>query len=157
MSVADPTACLPGTALHADQVLPDVTLSDADSGAPWRPSLLRMRSAFVLAFVHADCGDCDQLLADLAERQDDLRWAETKVRAVAPAEVDAPFPVALDPDGTAHARWLGPDGVVPTVLVVDRYAALHAAYPLPGHRGEDVDEVLATVCHLAIQCAECSI
>lgn len=154
VTVAGPT--VPGTALREDQVLPDVALEEVASGTAWRPSLLRQRSAFVVVFVHDACSDCERLLAALAERGDDLAWAETAVRVVAPEPTEAPFPVVLDPKGTARSRWLGADGVVPTLLLADRYAALSAAYPGPDH-DVDVDDVVATVCHLAIQCAECSV
>lgn len=157
----DHPTLLPGTALTADQVLPDVPLTDAATGAPWRPSQLRQRSALVLAFVHTGCGLCDDLVRGLAERAEDIRWADAQVRVVrdGPADepADEPFPVLLDPGGEARARLLGADGALPTVLVADRYTAVAESYPLPGHDGADPREIVATLCHLAIECSECSV
>lgn len=152
-----PATRLPGTALDEGQLLPDVTLQEADSGRPWRPGQLRQHAALVLAFVHADCEPCTRFLETLAERDGDLRWAETQARAVAPEPAEAPLPLLVDADGRARERMLGADGEVPTVLVADRYSAAAASYPAAGHAFPDPDEVVATVRHLAILCPECSV
>ena len=157
MPATDHPTLLPGTALTADQVLPSVTLTDAATGAVWRPAQLRQRSALVLAFVHADCGACDELLDGLAERAEDITWADAQVRVVRDAPSDGPFPVMHDPGGDARARLLGPDGDLPTVLVADRYTAVAESYPFPGHDGADAREIVATLRHLAIECSECSV
>ena len=148
---------LADTALRPGQLLPDVSLTDARTGAPWRPSALRQRAAQLLCFVHDACPECEQAVADLADRQDDLRWMDTQARIVLeqpavdePAE--RPFPVALDPDGRARSRILGPASLVPALVVVDRFTAVVEIHPAPDHDFPDPDEVVTALRLLACDC-----
>ncbi|HVL98123.1 MAG TPA: hypothetical protein VM324_02380 [Egibacteraceae bacterium] len=151
---------LAGTALMPEQLLPEVALTDAGSGEPWRPSELRQRSAVVLCFLHARCDACARTVAQLAEREEAIRRADAQVRVVLPEAVDGPFPCAdgayrvmVDEDGQARERMLGPDGRLPTVLVADRYTAVVESFPAPDHRFPDPDEVVDTLRYVACDCS----
>lgn len=147
----DPTP-LAGTALAAGQMLPEVVFTDAGTGQQWRPSQLRQRSAQVLCFLHDDCRPCAALLGRLADRQEDLRWTDTEVRAVHARPTDGPFPVLLDPGGDACRRLLGPEGGAPTLVLTDRYTTVADAYPAPDHAFPEVDTVLRSLRLLACDC-----
>lgn len=152
MALDTETTTLPGTALTVEQMMPDVTFTEAGSGEQWRPSRLRQRSALVLCFLHAGCGSCHRLLTEFAEREDDLRWADAQVRAVLPEAAPSPFPVLIDPDGQAKSRLLGDDGAVPTLLVADRYMSVMQSHPAPEHDFPDVGDVVAALGLLACAC-----
>lgn len=138
--------------LTADQLLPNVAFTEAETGKEWRPAQLRQRAAQLLCFCHPDCADCSRVLAALAERAEDLRWADTRVHVVFTAPAESPFPVLLDAHGEARARVLGPDGVVPTLVVADRFTALAEVYPAPDHDFPDPDDVLTALRLLACDC-----
>lgn len=143
---------LTGTALAAEQLLPNVALTDARTGDEWRPGQLRQRAAQLLCFVHPDCADCHRALSELAARQDDLRWVGVEVRTILPRPAESPFPVMLDPEGQARSRILGPDGALPTLVVADQFTAVVEAYPVADHAFPDPDEVITTLRLLACDC-----
>lgn len=147
----EPTA-LAGTALTVEQIIPNVAFTDAASGEQWRPSELRQRQALVLCFLHADCRPCQQLLEDLAEQEEDLRWTDAQVRVVLPEAASVPFPVLLDPEGDARSRILGEDGELPTIVLADRYTAVVASFPAPEHDFPSPQEILKTTRLLACDC-----
>lgn len=145
------------TALRPGQLLPDVSLTDAGTGAPWRPSALRQRAAQLLCFVHDECSACEQAVADLADRKDDLRWMDTQARIVleqadADEPAERPLPVVLDPDGSARSRILGPASLVPALVVVDRFTAVVEIHPAPDHDFPDPDEIVTALRLLACDC-----
>lgn len=153
MDKLEDPAPLVGTALAADQLLPDVALTDAQSGEEWRPSQLRQRSALVLCFMHANCRPCTRLLSRLADWEEDIRWADTQVRVVLPVRADSPFPVLLDRQGHAQQQMLGPDGQIPTLLIANRYTAIVQAHPAAGHAFPDPERIIATLRVLACDCS----
>lgn len=152
MALDTDTTMLPGTALTVEQLLPDVTFTDAATGDEWRPSQLRQRSALALCFLHRDCEPCRQFLADLAERKGTIDWADAQVRVVLPEPASLPFPVLLDPRGEARSRMLGDDGELPTVLVADRYTSVVQSFPAPDHDFPEIDGVVKTLFLLACDC-----
>lgn len=155
MDLQTQPAPLHGTALEAEQLLPNVPLREAATGRDWRPSELRQRSALILAFLHAGCEACHRLVGGLAELTDEIRGADAQVRIVLPEDDPeaGPFPVVLDPDGRARDRMLGPDGQVPTLLVADRYTAVMQSFPAPEHRFPDPADVVSTLHYVACDCS----
>lgn len=152
MSTQQDTTALAGTALTVEQIIPDVAFTDAATGEEWRPSQLRQRSALVLCFLHPDCEPCHQLLADLAEQEEDLRWTDAQVRVVLPEPGPVPFPVLLDPRGDARSRILGENGQLPTLVLADRYTSVVASFPAPEHDFPSAEEILKTTRLLACDC-----
>lgn len=148
---------LDGTRLTREQLLPDVVLTEAQTGQEWRPSLLRQRAAVVLCFLHADCQPCQDFLSRLAELADDIRWADAQVRVVLDEPGPSPFPVLVDRAGAARKRLLGPDAPRPVLVVADRYTAVAEAYPAGAHDFPEPREVFAAVRHMALRCPECSV
>lgn len=153
MSVNQDVAEIPGTALVAEQLLPDTTLTDARTGRSWKPSQLRQRAALVLCFLHAGCRPCEEFAAGLADREDAFRWADAQVRVVLPRPAASPLPVVLDADGQARARMLGPDAQIPTLVVADRYSAAADAYVAADHDFPDPEEIVKSVRLLACDCS----
>jgi hypothetical protein len=154
---------LPGTALQADRVIPDVALLDPRSGAEVPLSGFRHREALVLSFLHEDCAACSAFARALAAWEEEVRLGGGRsfvvlgaARDLVPgATRDLPLPVLVDPGGVARARFLGPEGELPLVLVVDRFGAAWRSFPAPGHRLPPPEEVVATVWHLGLMCPEC--
>ncbi len=149
-------AWLPGTSLEEDAVVPDVAFHDA-GGRPVSLWSFRQRNPVVLAFLHEGCEPCGRFARDLAALEPEIRWAGGVVRAVLARASALALPVLVDPDGSARRRLLGPDADLPTVLVIDRYGAPWASYPVPGHRFPSAEEIVASVRHEAFQCPECGV
>lgn len=143
---------LAGTALTEGELLPNVVLTEAESGREWRPGQLRQRSAQLLCFMHADCAACERALSDLAERHEDLSWVGAEVRTVLERPAPSPFPVVLDGDGTARSRILGPTGRIPTLVVADQFTAVADTYPAADHDFPDPDDIITTLRLLACDC-----
>jgi hypothetical protein len=153
MDLAQEPVQLSGTALASGQLLPDVAFIDAQTGKQWRAGQLRQRSALVLCFMHADCEPCQDLLARLADREEDIRWADAQVRVVLPVPAASPFPVLVDQHGKAQSRMLGHNGQIPTLVVANRYTAVVEAYPAAGHDFPDLEQIIAT---LRVAVCDCS-
>lgn len=139
---------LPGTALERGRVLPGVRVG-ADGWTPWR---LRGRAPQVLAFLHPDCPPCEAWSRDLAAA--DLSTA----RAFAVMERAGPsaLPVLVDTGGRARERLLGAGGELPTIVVADRHAAAWESYVGAGHDLPSAGEIVATLRHAEITCADCA-
>lgn len=151
---ADP-ACLPGTTVWHDQVVPPVRFFAARGGDVVRPTDFRHDRALVLAFVHDRCRDCTSWVQEAIDAICDR--PDAAIRVVAPR---------TGPPGTGDVLWLDRqdvrgrlvvDPAVPAVLVLDRYGAVQEASIADGHALPGPDELIATVDHLAMQCPECSV
>src|SRR5690606_8741523 len=83
----------------------------------------------VLVFAGGD----DALEDAFAERYDDYRRANAEVLVIAPRppERARPYPVLIDADGSATARYVGS---APAVLVTDAFGVLEGRFD-----GRDVD------------------
>jgi AhpC/TSA family protein len=145
---------LAGTTLARNDPIPQFRLSLHD-GAEFTPWDLKGRRALVLAFLHPACAECTAFAEELTARAAQFQVADASVYAVAPGAV-GPLPTLLD-DGSVSRSYLGEDGEVPTVVLADRYGAAWAAYPGPAHDLPTVGELAATVWHMALQCADCSV
>lgn len=137
-------ARLAGTTLERGRVIPGASLREARSGRELPVLGLRGRKALVLCVLHQGCDACERFGEALAEAEGDIAAADGRV-------------LLLSPDARAVKRLLGPDGVIPTVIVTDRYAAGWEAYPAPDHDFPPVTEVVATLWHLATMCPECGV
>lgn len=146
---------LPGTTLERDRVVPAAVLYD-EQGAETRPTVFRQHRPLVLAFLHAGCPACARFAEDAAARRKDLSSVGAEIRAVLDRPADSPLPVWIDEEGRARETLLGRDGAVPTLLLLDRYAAAQASYPAGDHGFPPVDELVAELDWLAVQCPECS-
>lgn len=146
---------LPGTSLDRDRVVPAATLRDAN-GDEVRPTVFRQHRPLVLAFLHDDCAACAQFAADAAARQRDFAAIGAEIRAVLATDADSPLPAWIDRDGRGRETMLGEQGAVPTIVLLDRYAAAQASYPAGDHDFPPVEELVSELDWLAVQCPECS-
>jgi hypothetical protein len=147
---------LAGTILREGHVVPSVRFVDGATGDGTDLARFRQRASVVLAFLHAGCTACRAYADAIAAAGADLEWAGAVARAVVPTEVELALPVLVDASGATSAL-LGDDGGPPFVLVLDRYGAATAAYDASDHRFPSVEEIVATLTHLAIQCPECGV
>lgn len=146
---------LPGTSLDRDRVVPAAALRDAN-GDEVRPTVFRQHRPLVLAFLHDECAACAQFAADAAARQRDFAAIGAEIRAVLATDADSPLPAWIDRDGRGRETMLGEQGTVPTIVLLDRYAAAQASYPAGDHGFPTVDELVSELDWLAVQCPECS-
>lgn len=154
MGPGQDAARLAGTPPEERAAVPDVAFHDP-GGRPVSLGSFRQRNAVVLAFLHEGCEPCAAFARDLAALEPEIRWAGGVIRAVLGRPSALAIPALIDPGGTARRRLLGPDADLPTVLVIDRYGAPWASYPVPGHRFPSAEEIAASVRHEAFQCPEC--
>ncbi|HEX6999513.1 MAG TPA: redoxin domain-containing protein [Gammaproteobacteria bacterium] len=103
----------------------------------------------VLAFAGGDSA----LAAKLADRYDEYRKATAEVLLIAPEppDEDLPFPVLLDADGAAAARYAER---TPELLVLDAYGVLEGRFD-----GAEPDHaaVLGLIAALEMRCPECGV
>lgn len=151
---ADP-ACLPGTTLWHDQVVPPVRFFDVARGRVVRPTDFRHQRALVLAFVHDQCDDCAAWTPQAVDAVTGRPDAEIRVVAPRIGPPTGEQVLWLDHED-ARGRLLT-DADVPAVLILDRYGAVQEASIADGHQLPDAGEVTATLDHLAMQCPECSV
>ncbi len=147
---------LAGTTLERNAPIPQFRVAESLSDREFTPWDVKGRRALVLAFLHDDCAECAAFAEEVAARDDQFQAADATVYAVAPAPVGA-VPTLLDPDGEVARTYLGDDGLVPTVVLADRYGAAWAAYPGFAHDLPTVGELAATAWHMALQCADCAV
>jgi hypothetical protein len=133
---------LPGTVLEPGRVVPGAPLADARTGHDVSAWSLRGRGSMVIAFVHAGCPRCANYIGRLERREPDLQTADGQLLVVE--------------DGSL-SPWLGEEGQLPLVLVVDRDGAAWRSYPASLHDFPEPAEVVATVWHLATMCPECGV
>jgi hypothetical protein len=148
---------LAGTILREGDVVPSVRFVDGATGGGTDLARYRQRASVVLAFLHAGCTACRAYAGAIAAAGADLEWAGAVARAVVPTDEELSLPVLVDASGAATSTLLDGEGGPPFVLVLDRYGAATAAYGASDHRFPPVEEIVATLTHLAIQCPECGV
>ncbi|MGH2675197.1 MAG: hypothetical protein ACRDH1_07285 [Actinomycetota bacterium] len=148
---------LTGTLLEEGRVVPGVSFVDSGSGTEVNLWAFRQRLALVLAFLHERCAPCRAFAENLRTVKDDLDWAGALARAVLSQEEKLAVPVLLDRGRTGSRKLLGENPELPVVLIADRYGAASSSFSAAGHRFPAVEEVVATVVHLALQCPECGV
>src|SRR6266702_4817117 len=105
--------------LHIRQLIPPVTARTAD-GRIVRAWDYKQKRNLVIAFLHADCPQCDGWLAPLIGRSADLAEREATVLIIyaeaAPRTAEmlrAPLIAAADAAGNSHRAFLGPEAFGP--------------------------------------------
>ncbi len=146
---------LPGTTLEKERGVPGLPVVESPSGLQRKLTDFRQRNSVILCLLHSNCASCAGFLESLSGHEEELRLSDAEVRVLLDEPEDSPFPVWVDRDNRARERLLGPGGVVPTIIVLDRYASAWEAFPARDHAFPDAGDVAATVWHLAIQCPEC--
>ena len=146
-------------------LLPDFTLPRAGGGASPRPRSYRGKRALALLFLHGpDCSACRTYLTAALEGYAAYAEEGAEVLAVLPGpaevvddvrrELGLPFPVLVDAEGRASARYGLRAGQDAAVMVTDRYGeprlwqVAGPAHDLPDHAA-----LLAEVRYLALTCA----
>jgi peroxiredoxin len=134
----------PEPQLAVGKPAPNFTLPTADGRSVTR-SAYRARKHLVVIFLPCVDLPAREYLEALRDRYGEVRDADAEILAVCTdpaaaadglrAALDVPFPLLLDPEGTAARRYL-PDGAAMGVFILDRYAALRAQWavaapPLP--------------------------
>lgn len=124
--------------LEIGRPAPNFTLPAAGGGTVTR-SAYRARRHLALIFLPFVDLPAREYLEALRDRYAEIREADGEVLAVVTdpgasadglrAALDVPFPLLLDPDGAAAARFL-PDGAVMGLFILDRYASLRAQWAL---------------------------
>lgn len=148
---------LPGTLLTRGDVLPGTALFDPTTGEEVRAWDFRGKRALVLSFLHRGCDACARFARELAGAESEIRLAGARCFAVLPGRSPSALPVLVDREGRATQRFLGLEGMLPTIVVTDRYAAGWESYPVLGHDFPPVAEVVGDLWHLATMCEECGI
>lgn len=154
--------------------LPDLELPALGEGAPVKIRS-RGRTAALVALLHgADCAQCTSYLHQLAERHDDIVDADGRVIAVMSERADragsagpasepagdenatdpsVPFPILLDREQRLAAAL---DVPPPAIVTADQWGAVHSVDAAgSAHSFPRVDELLASLNYLSIQCPEC--
>lgn len=126
--------------LELGRPVPNFTLPSV-AGAGITRSSYRARKHLALFFLHFVDLPAREYLEALRDRYAEVRAADAELLVVVTdpgasadglrAALDLPFPLLLDPDGTAARRFL-PDGAVSGVFILDRYAKLRAQWTLTG-------------------------
>jgi len=156
-------------ALRARQLIPPVTARTTD-GAIVRAWDYKQKRNLLIAFLHADCTNCNEWLAQLAARALDLVERETVgliLYAEAPPRATellaAPMIAAADVTGHSQRAFLGREAFGSSglarvgVFVTDRYGELceqwiareSSELPAPG-------QILSTLWKIQIVCEECA-
>jgi hypothetical protein len=151
------TETLAGTELEMGRVVPGTTMTAASSGAQVSLWDLRQRVAVAVCFLHERCEPCAAFARELAPFERELRELDAIALAVMAEGGDLALPVWVDEEARARERFLGRRGELPMVLIVDRYGAARGSFPSRDHAFPPLEEVVATVRHLAMQCPECGV
>jgi hypothetical protein len=122
------------------QLIPPITARTAE-GAIVRAWDYKQKRNLVVAFLHADCAQCEGWLAQLAARAADLIESEAVglvIYAESPPRASeiltAPIIPAADVTGHSQRAFLGRDAFGPAgldrvgVFVTDRYGELYAQW-----------------------------
>ncbi|HMQ31437.1 MAG TPA: redoxin domain-containing protein [Chloroflexaceae bacterium] len=136
--------------LKTRAVAPNFTLPALAGGEVTR-SAYRARKHLALVFLPADDAAARAYLASLTRRYADLRAADSELLAIladpaASAEglragLELPFPLLLDPEGRAAARYL-PDDAPLGAFILDRYGAVQKQWALTAPPLPPADELI---------------
>jgi peroxiredoxin len=124
--------------LDLGRPVPNFTLPAVAGGSVTR-SVYRARKHLALIFLPFVDLPAREYLEALRDSYTAVREADSELLAIVTdaassaeglrAALDLPFPLLLDPNGAVAQRFL-PDGAVMGVLILDRYAKLHAQWTL---------------------------
>jgi hypothetical protein len=151
------TETLPGTALEKDRVVPGTPMTEASTGTEVSMWDFRQRFSVAACFLHDRCERCAAYVRKLADLEDDFRVVDARAIVVLSERGVLDLPVWVDVGGRARQRLLGPSAELPVILVADRYGAAWKSFPSRDHAFPPLEEVVATLRHLAFQCPECGV
>jgi peroxiredoxin len=154
--------------LKLRQMIPPVTARALD-GRVVRAWDFKQKKNLALAFLHAECAECEAWLRALARSAAQLDEHEAVALAVFPASpqralenLAPPIIVAVDMSGRSQRRFLGDDAFSSAgleragVFVADRFGELFAAWPAyRNHKLPSVEELLSWLAHIQVACEEC--
>lgn len=146
--------------LELNKPAPNFTLPAVHGGGVTR-SAYRARKHLALLFVPAIDLPTREYLEAVAARYNEIRESDGEVLVVVmdrgasaeglAAALDLPFPMLLDADGKAAARFM-PDGATLGLFIVDRYAMLRAQWTLTAPPLPPVQEIVDWLLAIDRQC-----
>ena len=150
------------------QLIPPLTARTA-AGEVVRAWDYKQKKSLLIAFLHADCPQCQSFAARLASRAADLLELDSAALVIfleAPRggmAASPPVILASDATGRAAQAYLGPDAFGPLGLarvglfVADRYGELFAQWEARDADGlPALAEAFKWLAHTQMGCEECS-
>lgn len=146
--------------LEVGKQAPNFTLPSVGGGEITRSSY-RARKHLVLLFLPGVDLPAREYLEAVRDEYGEFRQADSEALVIVSdsgasaeglrAAVDVPFPILLDTDGKATARFL-PDGAVMGVIILDRYATVRTQWALTAPPFPPVKELVDWLYAVDRQC-----
>jgi peroxiredoxin len=163
-----PSLCFHIHMLKLRQMIPPVTARTLD-GRLVRAWDFKQKKNLVLAFLHAECVECEDWLRGLVRSAAQLNEHEAVALAIFPAtpqraleNLAPPIVVVADMSGRSQRSFLGDDAFSTAgleragVLVADRFGELFAQWLTDRqHKLPAVEEIIDWLSHIQVACEEC--
>jgi peroxiredoxin len=154
--------------LRLRQMIPPVTARTLD-GRVVRAWDFKQKKNLVLAFLHAECSECEAWLRQLARGAAQMMEHEAVALAISPGtpqhsleNFPPPIIVAADMAGHSQRSFMGDDAFSSAglerigIFVTDRFGELFAQWATGRqHKLPAVEEVIGWLAHIQVACEEC--
>lgn len=147
--------------LKEHDLLPVFELKTID-GKSISPIDYKEKKNMVFLFFDAECSSCIDFLDEVEKRYNDYKEEEAEVFAIGEGpkdhlvdvigEMDYPFPVLIDKNGTVMSRFTDE---TPAVFVTDRFGEIRMIFK--GEHLPDQQKILDNLDLYELECPECGV